>query len=425
MTASLALYRLGTRLLEPLAPWLVSRRIKSGKENPGRIRERFGLSDIARPAAPLLWMHGASVGESRLLLDVFAALRKRRPDAFAVVTTQTTTSAEMIAAGRPANVIHQMAPVDGPKSVVAFLDHWRPDAAVFAEGEIWPNMLSALRARSIPAALVNARMTAKTLHSWNARRASTREIFSAFRFIGAADQATADGLGEALGRRIATVGNLKTSAVVEAPPGEKVAAFREATGGRPIVLAASTHPGEEAFALEAFTEVRLRKLGALLIIVPRHPDRGALVMSLVRENALAAQQWSSNKAPPGFDVDVLVGDTIGELLFWYAVSDAVFLGGATSEGVGGHNPVEPAQLGKRVFTGPHGFNFAEMLEKLSASGIVTIGSTPAELGGYWLAALDEAQPAPVLGEHFADSRGAFETTLDAVAAMLPGAPRNA
>ena len=421
MTASLALYRLGTRLLEPLAPWLVSQRLKKGKENPERIGERFGATQAARPEGAVIWMHGASVGESRLLLDIFAALRKRRPGIHAVVTTQTITSAEMIAAWAPPNIIHQMAPVDGPKAVETFISHWRPNAAVFAEGEIWPNMLEALQHRRIPAVLANARMTQKTLRGWNKRCGSARKLFAAFGFIGAADQATADGLGNALGRRIETVGNLKAQAVIEAPPSEKVAAFRDATGGRPIVLAASTHPGEDEFAADAFTEVRMRKLGALMILVPRHPERGDSIVALLRERGLTTAQWSKDKTAPGPEVDVLVADTIGELLFWYACSDAVYLGGATTEGIGGHNPVEPNQLGKRVFTGPHGFNFAEMFDALAPTGALVIGRTSRELADYWLAELDAAQPTPVLGSHFADSRAPFERTLDAIAAMLPQA----
>ena len=421
MTTSLALYRLGTRLLEPLAPWLITRRLKSGKENPDRIGERFGATHTLRPEGVVIWMHAASVGESRLLLDIFAALRKRRPDIHAVVTTQTMTSADMIAGWAPPNVIHQMAPVDGPKAVETFISHWQPNAAVFAEGEIWPNMLEALQHRRIPAVLANARMTQKTLRGWNKRSSSARKLFATFGFIGAADQATADGLGAALGRRIETVGNLKSQAVIEAPPSEKVAAFRDATGGRPIVLAASTHPGEDEFAADAFTEVRMRKPGTLMILVPRHPERGDSIVTDLRERGLTTVQWSKDKTPPGPEVDVLVADTIGELLFWYACSDAVYLGGATVEGIGGHNPVEPVQLGKRVFTGPHGFNFAEMFNAMAPSGALVIGRTNQELTDYWLAELDTEQPTPVLGSHFADSRAPFERTLDAIAAMLPEA----
>jgi 3-deoxy-D-manno-octulosonic-acid transferase len=419
VTASLALYRFGTRLLEPLAPWLVEQRLKRGKENPDRISERFGVTAIARPPGLLIWMHAASVGESRLLLDIFAALRKRRSNVHALVTTQTTTSAEMIATSAPSNVIHQMAPVDGPRAVEAFLEHWQPDAAVFAEGEIWPNMLAGLQNHHVAAALVNARMTAKTLKSWNSRPAAAREVFSTFRFIGAADQQTADGLGRATGRRIETIGNLKTATAVEGPSAEKVADFRQRTNGRPVVLAASTHPGEDEVALDAFTELRMRKPGVLMIVVPRHPDRGGAIAAMMRERGMTTQQWSKDKSTPGPETDVLVADTIGELLFWYAISDAVYLGGATAEGVGGHNPVEPAQLGKRVFTGPHGFNFREMFEELQRSGALVVGDTWQELSGYWLAALSDAQPAPMLGGMFTASRAPFEKTLDAIEAMLP------
>lgn len=419
MTASLALYRFGTRLLEPLAPWLVEQRIKKGKENPDRIGERFGISAVARPTGTLLWMHAASVGESRLLLDVFAALRSRRPNVRALVTTQTTTSADMIAALAPSGVIHQMAPVDGPKAVEAFVQHWHPDAAVFAEGEIWPNMLGALKEHGIPAALVNARMTGKTLRSWNKRKASARAVFATFGFIGAADQLTADGVQSATDKRVSVVGNLKTAAAIATPSASAVEDFRKGANARPIVLAASTHPGEDEFALDAFTEVRVRNPGVLMILVPRHPDRGDAIVTLMRERGMTTQQWSKDKSPPGADVDVLVADTIGELIFWYAVSDAVYLGGATSEGIGGHNPIEPAQLGKRVFTGPHGFNFRETFDALQETGALVIGNSYQELTDYWLNALDIAQPAPTLGAFFTASRAPFEQTLDAIDAMLP------
>ena len=424
MTASLALYRFGTRLLEPLAPWLVEQRIKKGKENPDRIGERFGITQTARPNGTLIWMHAASVGESRLLLDVFAALRKRRPNVRALVTTQTTTSADMIAAWGPPGVIHQMAPVDGPKAVEAFLQHWHPDAAVFAEGEIWPNMLAALKEHGIPAALVNARMTTRTLRNWNKRKPSARAVFSTFGFIGAADQLTADGVQSAIDRRITVVGNLKTASAVAAPSAAAVENFRTRMNARPIVLAASTHPGEDEFALDAFTELRMRKPGVMMILVPRHPDRGDAITAMMRERGMTTQQWSKEKTPPGADIDVLVADTIGELLFWYAISDAVYLGGATAEGIGGHNPVEPVQLGKRVFTGPHGFNFRETFDALQETGALVIGATYQELTDYWINALDIAQPAPILGAFFTASRAPFEPTLDAIDRMLPVA-RNA
>jgi 3-deoxy-D-manno-octulosonic-acid transferase len=418
VTATLALYRIGSALLEPFAPMLVRNRVKSGKERAERMNERFGRTGIARPSGPLIWMHGASVGESKLLLDLFEAVRARRPDAHALVTTQTTTSADMIAAKSSPAVIHQMAPVDGPGAVNRFLTHWKPDAAVFAEGEIWPNMLLGLKRARIPAALANARMTTKSLTSWNSRKPSAREIFAAFRFIGAADRQTAEGLGSAINREIAPVGNLKMAARVTPPPRDKVEALRDAVA-RPILLAASTHPGEDTFALDAFEKIRAAIPNALLVIVPRHPDRGDAIVAEVRGRNLHVQQWSKDRAPPSPATNVLVADTIGELLFWYAAADAVYLGGATKPDVGGHNAIEPVQLGKRVFTGPHGFNFRETFELLAKDNALVIGNTPDELAAFWtiqLTAEAALIPSPDLFDAF---RAPFDKTVGAIVAMLP------
>ena len=417
MTATLTLYRIGATLLEPFAPILVRNRVKSGKERPERSGERFGRTNLARPGGALIWMHGASVGESRLLLDLFEALRTQRPDAYALVTTQTTTSADMIAASAPQHVIHQMAPVDGPRAVTRFLQHWRPDAAVFAEGEIWPNMLLGLKRGRIPAVMANARMTTRSIDSWNSRKSSARALFGAFQFIGAADRQTAEGLGRATGHEITTVGNLKMAARITPPPQDKVVPFVKAIG-RPILLAASTHPGEDAFAIEAFAALRVSTPDALLVIVPRHPDRGSTIVDEARGRGFTVQQWSKERSPPQQGTSVVVADTMGELLFWYAVAGGIYLGGATNQDVGGHNAVEPAQLGKRVFTGPHGYNFRETFEILAQNDALVIGKTAVQLADFWRAELS-ARSAPIRAALFDDFRAPFDRTIEAILAMLP------
>lgn len=422
MTASLTLYRIATRLLEPLAPVLVRDRVKRGKENATRTGERFGRSPIARPTGPLIWMHGASVGESKLLLDLFSAVHEHRPDAHALVTSQTTTSADMIAARPQLNVIHQMAPVDGPGAVARFLRHWRPDAAVFAEGEIWPNMLMGLKRAGIPATLANARMTTKSLTSWNSRKPTAKRLFSTFSFIGAADRQTADGLSNAIGRPIPIIGNLKMAVTVKPPSAETVATFRSAVE-RPILLAASTHPGEDEFALEAFAEVRKSLRNALLVIVPRHPERGAAIVDLVGKRGFKPQQWSQDRSTPVATTDVLVADTIGELVFWYAASDSVYLGGATMPDIGGHNAIEPAQLGKRVFTGPHGFNFLETFGTLGAANALIIGKHTDELAAFWRSELTTRQQPISTDRLFSAFRAPFEQTVAAIVASLPPAQK--
>jgi 3-deoxy-D-manno-octulosonic-acid transferase len=418
VTAALTLYRIGARLLEPFAPILVRDRVKSGKEKPERVGERFGRTGVSRPKGPLIWMHGASVGESRLLLDLFEAIHEKRPDAQALVTTQTMTSADMIAAGAPRNVIHQMAPVDGPVAVQRFLQHWRPEAAVFAEGEIWPNMLMGLKNGRIPAALANARMTTRSLDSWKSRKASAREIFAAFHFIGAADRQTAQGLRDALGRDVAIVGNLKMAARVIPPPAEQVAAFVNAVG-RPILLAASTHAGEDGFALDAFASLRASTPDALLILAPRHPDRGPAIVDEARGRGFNVQQWSKDRTPSAPGADVVVADTMGELLFWYAAAAGVYLGGATKTDVGGHNAIEAAQLGKRVFTGPHGFNFRETFEIMAQNAALVIGDTPGQLADFWHGELSARSVQRLSATMFDAFRGPFDHTIDAILAMLP------
>jgi 3-deoxy-D-manno-octulosonic-acid transferase len=417
VTATLTLYRIGATLLEPFAPILVRNRVKSGKERPERSGERFGRTDLARPGGALIWMHGASVGESRLLLDLFEAIHTRRPDAYALVTTQTRTSADMIVASAPQHVLHQMAPVDGPRAVTRFLQHWRPDAAVFAEGEIWPNMLLGLKRGRIPAVMANARMTTRSIDSWNSRKSSARALFGAFQFIGAADRQTAEGLGRATGHEITTVGNLKMAARITPPPQDKVVAFVKAIG-RPILLAASTHPGEDAFAIEAFAAFRISTPDALLVIVPRHPDRGSTIIDEARGRGFTVQQWSKERSPPQQGTSVVVADTMGELLFWYAVAGGIYLGGATKQDVGGHNAVEPAQLGKRVFTGPHGYNFRETFEILAQNDALVIGETAGQLADFWRAELS-GRSAPLRAGLFDDFRAPFDRTIEAILATLP------
>lgn len=421
MTTGLALYSAATWALEPLAKPVLQARTRKGKERADRVAERWGRATIQRPPGALVWMHAASVGESRLLLDLFEPICARRADISAVLTTQTLTSADMIAERKPLGVVHQMAPIDAPRAVDRFLQHWRPNAAVFAEGEIWPNLLLALNRRQIPAALVNARMTARSLASWRRWSGAARQLFGTFAFIGAADQATAQGLASIRGRAVDVVGNLKRASRVAPPDQAAVKAWRTAIGDRPVLLAASTHPGEDEFALAAFTAVRAQSSNALLVIAPRHPVRGPDIAKLAKQAGFTTQLRTEDASTPGPAVDVLVADTMGELIFWYAASDAIYLGGATAADVGGHNPIEPAQLGKRVFTGPHGFNFAEVFEDLAAIGAVRIRSTPEELAQYWLAELRTETPAaaPALTAFLQNGRAPFDATLEAVLALLP------
>lgn len=419
MTPALSAYRIATTCLEPVAPFILHTRARSGKEDPSRLGERLGRSAAPRPPGRLLWLHGASVGEARLLLDLLARLRRVRPHLGALVTTQTLTSARMVADAGLENLVHQMAPLDAPGPVRRFLDHWRPDAAMFAEGELWPNLLAGLARSGAPALLVNARMTERSRRGWTRRRRTARSLLAAFGFIGAADSATAGALECIRGRPVDSVGNLKRSTVPAPPQQADLALWRTALGPRAVVLAASTHPGEDEIALAAFRDLRRDHPDALLILAPRHPARAAAILPLLTSAGLPARWRSRDPAPPTNADAVLLADTIGEMALWCLLASGVYLGGGHAAGVGGHNPVEPVRLGRRVFTGPLVFNFEDTMADLAAAGAVVVGP-PEDLASFWRTALSGAAPldAAALEPVFAAASAAMEATLHAALAAV-------
>lgn len=430
MTLALIMYRLASTLAEPFAPMLLKRRVKAGKERAERLPERLGRSKTRRPTGPLVWMHAASVGESQLLLTVLREVRALVPNVRAVMTTQTLTSADMVARSGDDIVIHQMAPVDAPGAVGRFLDHWRPDAVVFAEGEIWPNLLLAVGRRKLPAALINARMTDRSIEGWVGRLATARKLFGVFGFVGAADPKTAGALDAILGRQPDVIGNLKRAMQATPAAGEMVERWRAEMARRRMLLAASTHEGEEDMALDALEMVRKGGGGTpLLVIAPRHPERGKEIAGLCAVRGLRTQLRSQDRGTPGADCDVLVADTLGEMMLWFEVADGVFLGGASVDDVGGHNPMEPAQLRQKVFCGPYGFNFQDTFDALEGCGALVIGRDAKALATFWGSALKHGGGAgadwAAVTAYLAESKAAMTTTVGAINGMLEGAKRHA
>lgn len=363
----LALYGAATRLLEPFAPRLLAARARAGKETPQRLHERLGRAKRPRPQGRLVWLHAVSVGESLSLLPLIEALQ-RRPDVALLVTSGTVTSAEMMARRLPEGVIHQFAPVDAPGAVRRFLDHWRPDAGLFVESELWPNLILAARARGVRLGLISARITAASAEGWARAPASARALLGAFDLILPQDAATAERLTR-LGGRCGPRLNLKRTGAAPPVDAAEFARLRDRIGGRPVVLAASTHPGEEALVAEAFRAATADRPDALLILAPRHPDRGAAIAA-----ELAAAGWLVARRGAGEPLSAgtraYVADTLGEMGLLLRLADVVVMGGSLVEGVGGHNPLEAARLGAAVVTGPHVANahelYAEMLAEVAA-----------------------------------------------------------
>lgn len=367
---SLRLYRRGTGFLEPLANSILKRRLKAGKEDPARIGERRGEASRPRPRGKMIWIHGASVGESLSILPLIDRLVVLNPEFNFLVTTGTVTSAELMTARLPDQAIHQYAPVDQPVFVRRFLDHWRPDLGLFVESEFWPVLIGETNARAIPLALVNGRLSPQSFRSWSHRKLAAFELLSAFSVILAQDEGNAERLSILARREVLMPGNLKRAAP-PLPTDQKVLGeLRIAVGNRPVWLAASTHPGEEELILDAHAQLAGDIPGLITVIAPRHPARGDELAELIRAKGLKMSRRSLGENPQPQD-DIYLADTLGELGIFYRLSDVAFIGGSLTE-IGGHNPMEPARLGTAIVTGPHVFNFQETFSSMRQQGALAL-----------------------------------------------------
>lgn len=379
MSLALSVYRLLTRLIEPIAPRLLDARAARGKEDPARVDERLGQTRVARPEGSLVWLHGVSVGETLSLLPLVERIARERPDLTVLVTSGTLTSAEVLARRLPPGVIHQFAPVDAPGAVDAFLDHWRPTLGVFVESELWPNLLLNARARGVTLALVSARITEKTAEGWGRLPGAARRVLSAFSLVYPQDDASAARL-ERLGARIDGQVNLKLSGGPLPHDQGEFARLSAVIGDRPVVVAASTHEGEEVAVVRALDRLTDR---LFLILAPRHPERGPDIAAELTRYRYKHALRSRGEAP-GRDTDIYVADTLAELGLFLRLADVVVMGGSfapalTGTVVGGHNPLEPARLGKPVVTGPDAANWAAVTALLADAGGLVQVQTPAGL----------------------------------------------
>ena len=427
MSPALAVYRLVLRLLEPLAPRLLDARAKQGKEDPIRVDERLGRASLPRPDGDLVWLHGVSVGETLSLLPVVERFRQQRPDLTVLITSGTLTSAQLLARRLPAGVIHQFAPVDGPGSVNAFLDHWRPSLAVFVESELWPNLILETRRRGVRLVLASARITEKTVEGWQRFPGAAREILSAFDRILPQDETSAARL-HSLGARIDGHVNLKLSG--EAPPHDAAAFTRlsAAIGDRPVVVAASTHDGEEIALVRALDKLADR---LCLILVPRHPARSAdIATALTRDGYRFARRSQGHE--PDRDTDLYLADTLGEMGLFLRLADVVVMGGSFSAAlekppVGGHNPLEPARLGKPAVTGPDMSNWAAVTDALVEAGGLAVVQAPRDLPAVLTPLLADTDAARAMGERgrraAAEAGSGLDRLWEALEPLLPPAPR--
>ena len=415
---TLSAYRMLSAGLAPLAPALVSRRLKHGKEHLARVDERYGESRIARPPGPLVWVHCASVGE---LLAVIPLIERIREKDFAVLCTSgTVTSANLAEQRLPSGAFHQFVALDAPRFVKRFFDHWRPDLALFVESDLWPNLIMTSAGRGIPLILVNGRLSESSFKRWRFMPGTINALLRCFDLCLAQSAAHAGRLRDLGAPRIATTGNLKLDVPEPPADADSLAALKAAIGERTVIAGASTHAGEETVLIEAHRRLRASFPTLLTIIVPRHPERGPGILEIAHAAGLEAAVRSRGELP-GAETDVYVADTLGELGLIYRLAPIVFVGGSLASH-GGQNPIEPIKLGAAILHGPHIWNFAEIyaaLDKSHGAEQVTDAGKLAVRIGAWLKDAGERTAVVAAGrETVATLGGALERTLAAIEPYL-------
>jgi len=361
-----ALYRGLTSAFGPAIDVYLRRRLQRGKEDAARFDERLGHAGRPRPPGALVWMHAASVGETVSILPLIERLLAARQDLHLLLTTGTVTSAALAAEQLPARACHQYVPVDRIGAVRTFLEHWRPDLGIWVESELWPNLIAESRHRAVPLALINARMSPRSYRNWRLLPFAIRPLLSAFRLCLAQSEGDAQRLRALGAADAAFIGNLKAAAPPLAADAAEEVRLETAIAGRPVWLAASTHPGEEDIVARVHDRLTQRWPDLLTLLVPRHANRGAEIAAAFRDSGLdvACRSAGDALAP---STGIYLGDTMGEMGLYYRLAPIVFVGGSLVPH-GGQNPLEPARLDSALLFGPHMFNFAEAVAALSAAG---------------------------------------------------------
>jgi 3-deoxy-D-manno-octulosonic-acid transferase len=415
---TLHLYRLLTAAASPLAPALISHRLKHGKEHATRLNERYGQSKLARPAGPLVWVHGASVGE---LLAVIPLIKRIREKEFNVLCTSgTVTSANLAEQRLPAGAIHQFVTLDTPRFVRRFLDHWRPDLALFVESDLWPNLIMAGARRGIPLILVNGRVSERSFKRWRRAPGTIGALLRCFDLCLAQSAAHAGRYRDLGAPRVSTTGNLKLD--VPEPPAEagSLKALAAAVGDRTVIAGASTHAGEETMLIEAHRRLRRSFPRLLTIVAPRHPDRGPGIIEIAHAADLKAKLRSRGELPDP-DTDIYIADTLGELGLIYRLAPIVFVGGSLASH-GGQNPIEPIKLGAAILHGPHVWNFAEIYAALDkshgAEQVSDVGKLAVRAGAWLKDAAERSAVVAAARDTVARLGGGLERTLAALEPYL-------
>lgn len=365
----LASYNRLWSVLQPVAKLHLHLRSWRGREDKSRLSERYGKSNTTRPKGQLFWLHAVSVGESVAALTLAASLREIRPDLNILITTNTITAAERIAAQKDPALYHAYQPLDHPQWVAAFLRHWQPDYAVMLESDFWPNLTSCTAAQNIPICFASSQLSDKAFQAWQKRPELARAIFTAAQDIFAVDSQQAEKFSQLAGSgqarpTIHIGGSLKLNPASLTIDDTLVDMFKKAANKRPVVVAASTHKGEESLIAEASRTAREKGFPHFLIIAPRHRERGSDIAASLN----GAGQRSKAISPHPAD-DIYICDSLGEMGSLYTAADIIILGGTFAD-LGGHNPLEIALFETPVLAGPSRFKNTQAFDQLTQAGLI-------------------------------------------------------
>ncbi|HAT86863.1 MAG TPA: 3-deoxy-D-manno-octulosonic acid transferase [Rhizobiales bacterium] len=361
---ALSIYRAAGYAFRPLMPLLMAVRRSRGKEDGARRKERYGRAAQSRPEGPLVWVHAASVGETNAVLPLIHQITETGTSV--LLTTGTVTSAAIAQKSLPQGAIHQFVPLDVAPYVSKFLDHWKPDLALFVESELWPTMMTEMNRRDIPLIIVNGRMSERSYRRWEKMPFAIEQMFGSVPLCLAQSEDDKERY-QALGvQHVEVTGNLKFDAPPPSADIQELEKLHQSIGDRPVWIAASTHPGEEKLFAQAHKRMAMRIPGLLTILVPRHPDRGEELAGQIRE-IVPRTVLRTGEEPLQDSSEIYICDTLGELGLFYRLSRIAFVGGSLINH-GGQNPIEPARLGCAILHGPNIQNFKDIYQALDTSG---------------------------------------------------------
>lgn len=357
--------RIYNTLIRILYPLVIKRYIKkrqlNGKEDIKRFNERIGRPTMKRPDGKLIWLHGASVGESVSMLPLINKLLETYPDASVMVTTGTVTSADVMAKRLPERAFHQYVPIDNPSFVTRFIRHWHPDLVLWFESDLWPALLSGIKRKNIPLVLVNGRISNKSFKRWQQFDFISKELLGCFTFCLGQSEEDAYRLRILGAKDSSCLGNLKYAGINPPVNKEKLDEIKTQIGNRPLWVVSSTHNDEELKIGKFLKRAGEKIPGLFTIIAPRHPGRGEEIQKQLNELDLKTALRSNNEKIDE-NTDVYIANTIGEVGIWYEMSPIVFIGGSLIPH-GGQNFIEPSRFRDAVIVGPHMHNFTDAVNR--------------------------------------------------------------